>query len=85
MEGLGRIPGHWAVERLRDVASYRTSNVDKKTKVGELPIRLCNYTDVYYRERIGADDGDFMQATVSPRELETIQIEGRRRVGHQGL
>lgn len=50
--------------RLKHVASVQVSNVDKKTIAGESPIRLCNYTDVYYNERItGALE--FMEATAT--------------------
>ena len=34
--------------RLGNVADVRVSGVDKKTLPGEHPVRLCNYTDVYY-------------------------------------
>ena len=68
MEWLGEVPEHWQVVRLGHVASYHTSSVDKKTKDGELPVRLCNYTDVYYQDRIRACDGEFMEATASPQE-----------------
>lgn len=54
-------------ERLRFVANVRVSNVDKTTVDGDLPVRLCNYTDVYYNERIGADL-DFMPATATPEQ-----------------
>lgn len=39
------------------VADIRPSNVDKKSKEGEVDVRLCNYTDVYYGDRITAADG----------------------------
>ena len=68
VEWLGEVPEHWQVVRLGHVASYHTSSVDKKTKDGELPVRLCNYTDVYYQDRIRACDGEFMEATASPQE-----------------
>ena len=71
---LGDIPAHWEVLRLKYRASYRTSNVDKKTKEGELPVRLCNYTDVYYRDRIRAGDSSFMKATASPQELVRFRL-----------
>ena len=45
VEWLGDVPEHWEAKRLEHVAAYRTSNVDKKTEDGELPVRLCNYTD----------------------------------------
>ncbi len=69
VEWLGDVPEHWEVKRLEHVASYRTSSVDKKAEEGEIPVRLCNYTDVYYQDRIRADSGDFMEATASPREI----------------
>ena len=45
-------PSHWGVRRLRDVADLRVSNVDKHEKDGEVPVRLCNYVDVYKNDRI---------------------------------
>lgn len=34
--------------KLSEVATFEISNVDKKTKAGELSVHLCNFTDVYY-------------------------------------
>lgn len=53
---------------------YQTSSVDKKTKEGELPVRLCNYTDVYYGNRIRASDCEFMRATASSDEVERFKL-----------
>ena len=47
---------HWDVRRLRTVAEMRVSNVDKHTKEDELPVRLCNYVDVYKNDRITQAD-----------------------------
>jgi type I restriction enzyme M protein len=47
VDWLGEIPAHWEVRRLKFVASVIFSNVDKHSKEEELPIRLCNYVDVY--------------------------------------
>ena len=74
VEWLGEIPEHWKVKRLKDVASYRTSSVDKKTEDGEAPVRLCNYTDVYYQDRIRASVGEFMSATASPQEIARFKL-----------
>ncbi len=74
MDWLGHIPAHWEVLRLKYRVSYRTSNVDKKTKEGELPVRLCNYTDVYYGNRIRAGDSSFMEATASPQEFVRFRL-----------
>ena len=46
------VPDHWTVRRIRTVADIRVSNVDKHTKEEELPVRLCNYVDVYKNDRI---------------------------------
>ncbi len=70
---VGRIPEHWRVLRLKYAASVRFSSVDKHTVEGELPVRLCNYTDVYYNERIGGDL-PFMQATATPEEVARFSL-----------
>ncbi len=63
------IPREWGTTRLGKVANVLFSNVDKKTKDGEINVFLCNYTDVYYNEYITSDI-EFMQATASSREIE---------------
>lgn len=75
VEWLGALPKHWEVKRLEHVASYRTSNVDKKTEDHELPVRLCNYTDVYYQEYIRASDSGFMLASASPQEIVSFKLD----------
>jgi type I restriction enzyme S subunit len=65
-EWLGEIPAGWEVKRLKEVATIQMSNVDKKSVEGEEPVELCNYTDVYYHDRI-TSDMTFMKAT-APRE-----------------
>lgn len=51
-------------ECLKHVADIRVSNVDKKSTNADLPVQLCNYTDVYYNERITASL-QFMSATAT--------------------
>lgn len=55
------------------MASVRVSNVDKHGVEGERPVRLCNYTDVYYRERI-TSDLDFMTATASEAQISKFRL-----------
>ena len=74
MEWLGEVPEHWEVKRLEHVAFYRTSSVDKKTEEDELPVRLCNYTDVYYGDRIRVSEGEFMNATASTSEVQRFRL-----------
>lgn len=70
---VGRMPSHWTLSRLRHACDMVVSNVDKHTKSGELPVRLCNYVDVYKNERIHSRVR-FMQATASKDEVETFQL-----------
>ncbi|MCF7837548.1 MAG: restriction endonuclease subunit S, partial [Candidatus Marinimicrobia bacterium] len=55
-------------KRLKDVADVRFSNVDKISRPGERPVRLCNYTDVYNNEYITADMA-FMEASATCSEI----------------
>ena len=74
IDWLGDLPTHWHKMPLRWLASYRTSSVDKKTDADEIPVRLCNYTDVYYSERIRSSDGEFMAATATSHEVERFGL-----------
>jgi type I restriction enzyme S subunit len=59
--------------RLKHLADIRVSNVDKKTVDGETPVRLCNYTDVYYRDSVIPDD-HFMVATAAADQIERFRL-----------
>ena len=50
VEWIGEIPAHWKVRRLKHVAKILPSNVDKHIYPDEIQVRLCNYTDVYYKD-----------------------------------
>lgn len=58
---------------LRSVAEVLVSNVDKKSVEGERPVRLCNYTDVYYKRRI-TPDLEFMEATASSDQISKFRL-----------
>ena len=61
--------------KLSDVAKVEISSVDKKTKEGEAPVRLCNFTVVYHNWAITADMADnFMEATANAKEVEKFSI-----------
>ena len=74
VEWIGPVPEHWDVMRLRHVAAFKNSNVDKKTYDGQEAVSLCNYTDVYYNEFI-TSNLPFMQATASPAEIEQFTLK----------
>ena len=74
VRSLGKVPGHWSVERIRNVAEMRVSNVDKLSQEDEIPVRLCNYTDVYKYDRI-KNDMLFMRATATAAEVSQFRLE----------
>jgi type I restriction enzyme S subunit len=49
------------------------SNIDKHTVEGEVPVRLCNYVDVYKNERI-TENTNFMKATANWSEAARFQL-----------
>jgi type I restriction enzyme S subunit len=67
------IPDGWTVKPLRSVAQYNVSNVDKIPSDDELPVRLCNYTDVYNNEMIHLGL-DFMASTASQGEIDRFHL-----------
>lgn len=75
VEWLGDVPRHWEVLRLKHTCEVFPSNVDKHARDEEPPVRLCNYTDVYYNERITADM-PFMEATASEEQIARFTLKG---------
>ena len=73
VEWLGDIPEHWEVRRLKTVADMRVSNIDKHINDDEIPVRLCNYVDVYKNDLI---DGtiDFMPASATEDEISRFHL-----------
>lgn len=61
--------------KLSDVAKVEISSVDKKTKEGETPVKLCNFTDVYHNWAITTEMADnFMVVTANAKEIEKFTI-----------
>ncbi|ROQ37941.1 type I restriction enzyme S subunit [Marinobacter sp. 3-2] len=71
---LGSVPAHWKLERLKHCAEVFPSNVDKKTVDGQVPVKLCNYTDVYYNDIIEAGL-DFMSATATEDQAKRFELQ----------
>ena len=71
---LGHLPSHWEARRLGTIAEMRVSNVDKHSKEEELPVRLCNYVDVYKNDHI-TREMPFMRATASREEIERFRLQ----------
>jgi type I restriction enzyme, S subunit len=68
VEWLGEVPEHWDVKRLKTAANYWVSNVDKVPSDDEIPVRLCNYTDVYYNDHIDPEMR-LMESTATADEI----------------
>lgn len=73
VEWLGSVPAHWDVVRLKHGCEVFPSNVDKHSRDDESPVLLCNYTDVYYNERITAGM-PFMVATATQDQVERFTL-----------
>jgi Restriction endonuclease S subunits len=73
VDWFGEVPAHWGVERLKNSARCWVSNVDKVPSEEEVPVRLCNYTDVYYKERIHPGL-ELMQTTATPEEIQRFGL-----------
>ncbi len=74
LEWLEVIPSHWEVRRLKQFCDVFPSNVDKKSVEGETPVRLCNYTDVYYND-IVAESLKFMAATATEEQIGKFSLK----------
>ena len=73
VEWLGEVPAHWEVRRMRNVSQLRVSNVDKHSKEGEAPVRLCNYVDVYKNDHIRSGMA-FMASTAKADEFDRFRL-----------
>ena len=74
VKSFDRLPTHWEVRRLRNVADLRVSSVDKHKREDEEHVRICNYVDVYNNDRITATM-NFMHATATPDEIEQYRLK----------
>lgn len=71
---LAGFSGEWENKYLIDVAKVIVSPVDKKIKDDEIPVSLCNYTDVYYNTNI-TKSIFFMQATAKQSEIDKFSLQ----------
>lgn len=69
----GELRDGWRLERLKFFADVRNSSVDKVISEDEIPVRLCNYTDVYYNHQI-TSDMSFTEGSVSAAELAKFRL-----------
>lgn len=68
------LPEHWNFLDLKFLADCFPSNVDKKTKENEIPVFLCNYTDVYYNDEIHSGL-QFMKASATGEQVRKFSLK----------
>ncbi len=73
-KAYGELPPEWKLEKLKFFADIRNSNVDKTISEDEAPVRLCNYTDVYYNDCI-TPDLHFMEGSATEAEIVRFQLK----------
>ena len=73
-EAYRELPPGWKLEKLKFFADIRNSNVDKTISEDEELVRLCNYTDVYYNDRI-TPDLHYMEGSATEAEIERFQLK----------
>ena len=62
--------------KLGKIAKVEVSGVDKKIIEGEIPVRLCNFTDVYYNWAITSEtEPAFLSASANSREIERFSLK----------
>ena len=62
--------------RLGDIAEILISSIDKKSKDGEPPVRLCNFVDVYRNWAITEDLAkNFMVATANENNMRRFSLK----------
>src|SRR4051812_34307275 len=64
----------WPLAALLAVAEVRVSSVDKKTHPTEIPVRLCNYSDVYVNDYV-TSSLEFMLASAREVEIARFGLE----------
>jgi len=67
------LPHGWRRKPFSALANVSFSGVDKKSTPGEIPVRLCNYVDVFHNHRIHSGI-DFMAATATEREVAKFRL-----------
>ena len=74
LDWASNLTADWETKPLRAVADYVVSNVAKIPADDEVPVRLCNYTDVYNNEFITVDL-DFMRASATKAEISKFGLK----------
>ena len=66
-------PTPWPMKAVRRLVTIRSSNVNKLMEEGEEIVRLCNYVDVYYNDRITGDI-EVSEGSAKPQEIKRFGL-----------
>lgn len=72
VEWIGEIPSEWGCFRLGVIGEFSSSGIDKKSKEGEVDVRMVNYTDLIKSRKYNPilnGDKDFMKVTTPQSKL----------------
>ncbi len=62
--------------KLGEIANIQISSVDKKSNDGEIPVKLCNFVEVYYNYAITKEmTQNFMNATAKQSEIDNFRLQ----------
>lgn len=65
----------YPLSRLKNLVTVRSSNVDKVIFDDEIPVKLCNYVDVYYNDVI-SDNIIFSDGSATQLEIDKFALRG---------
>ena len=76
IEWIGKMPKGWKLDKVKRVAEVLPSNIDKLSVKDELPVRLCNYTDVYKnRSIVSGMIENLMTATATENQIRKLSLQ----------
>ncbi len=70
---MTKLPESWEKVKLGDLGEFKTSNVDKKIKEEEIPVKLINYMDVY-RHNFITKKLELMNVTANRHQFVTNKV-----------
>ena len=77
LTGRTRLPGFttpWQKVKLSEIGKISSAGVDKKVNEGEVPVRLLNFADVFYRDFIYNDELTHW-VTAKPIKVEQCSVQ----------
>jgi type I restriction enzyme, S subunit len=74
VEWIGEIPEGWEVKKLKFVANFDNSTVDRHVYDDEIPVSISHYPQVYHNETISLKT-ELPKGTCSQKEFENFRLK----------